>query len=316
MEKPKFYAIGQDEYPAKILGAQGQLTKNSNEGNTRGENSTELQFVRELPERIASGNNSFIGGGQNNLVSGNNSFAAAGQDNEVAGNMSFAMGEQNSVIGNHSSALGEVNEVLGDCSHAAGSGNLISGESCFAEGDGNIVSAYAAHAEGGMNICDTDYSHAEGLAARAYNACQHAKASGGFSNPDEIGEAQYTNIIARHATEDDSPKDLLLGEEGHVILMNNKMNAFRILVAATNPDQTEGGHWELRGIIRKQDQPATVSLLGQVSKNVITKTRAGWDVNVSADTENGALKITVTGENETNIRWVAFVEMVEVAFYS
>ena len=223
MEKPKFYAIGQDEYPAKILGAQGQLTKNSNEGNTRGENSTELQFVRELPERIASGNNSFIGGGQNNLVSGNNSFAAAGQDNEVAGNMSFAMGEQNSVIGNHSSALGEVNEVLGDCSHAAGSGNLISGESCFAEGDGNIVSAYAAHAEGGMNICDNEYSHAEGLAARAYNDGQHAKASGGFSNPGEIGEAQYTNIIARLSAEENYPGDLLFGEEGRIALMDNKM---------------------------------------------------------------------------------------------
>jgi len=36
---------------------------------------------------------------------------------------------------------------------------------------------------------------------------------------------------------------------------------------------------------------------------------------VAADTTNGALGITVTGEAEKVIRWVAYVEMVEVAFY-
>jgi len=41
---------------------------------------------------------------------------------------------------------------------------------------------------------------------------------------------------------------------------------------------------------------------------------ADWDVTATADTAYGALKITVTGQSSTTIRWVAFVELIEVAF--
>ncbi len=93
------------------------------------------------------------------------------------------------------------------------------------------------------------------------------------------------------------------------------MNAFRIMVVAASDDNTEGAAYEFKGLIKKDATSASTALIGSVTKTVIAESVSAWDANVSADTSNGALKITVTGAAETMIRWVAYVEMVEVAFY-
>ncbi|MCX6286809.1 MAG: hypothetical protein NTY96_06820, partial [Bacteroidetes bacterium] len=269
---------------------QGPLDPDAVGGDVRGANATDFQFVREAPARVASGANSFIGGGEHNLVSGANSFAAAGSHNELEGPMGFVAGEYNSVCGSHASALGTLNQVLGNCSHALGTGHTITSEASFAEGDGNIVSGYAAHAEGSLNICDGSFSHAEGMNARAYNDFMHAFSSGGFANPGEIGEAQYSRIIARIATEDDSPCDLRVGEENSLILMNNKMNAFRIMLVASSSDLSKGAAWELKGLILKHDSPSSTSFIGTPLKTLIASSNPSWNVTLSPDTENGSLR--------------------------
>jgi len=316
METPKLYYLGEKEVSGLIRGAQGEIIPQEDQGEPRGENSTDLQFDRAQEGQVPSGSNAFIGGGQNNRVSGNNSFAAAGFQNDIPGPKAFAAGEYNIVEGRNASALGSVNQVSGDNSHARGSGHFVDGEAGMAEGDGNMVSGHAGHAEGFMNISEGDCSHAEGMNAVAYNHFQHAKSAGGFANPGEMGEAQYTNIIARRATEDSEARELLLGEEGRILLMDNKMNAFRILVVASNQDQSEGAGWELKGLICKQGPPSTTTLVGDVHKTAFGPASETWNVNVAADTENGALSIMATGEEGKNLRWVAFVEMAEVAFYS
>jgi len=262
-----------------------------------------------------SGANSVIDGGEHNSCSGMNSFVAAGSYNEVAGDMSFASGESNAVNGSHSAAFGNLHDILANFAHASGTGHVVTGDAGSASGDGSIVSAYAANAEGGLHICEGAYSHAEGLAAKAYNDYQHAKAAGGFSNPGEIGEAQYTNIIARLSAEENYPRDLLVGEDGRIVLMDNKMNAFRIMVVASNADLTVGAAWELKGLIRKNVTPDSTTIPGTVNKTIIASNPA-WDITVEADTENGALRIIASAPAGACIRWVAFVEMVEVAFYS
>jgi hypothetical protein len=143
-----------------------------------------------------------------------------------------------------------------------------------------------------------------------------AFASGGFANPGEIGEAQYTRVIARAATEDDTPRELLVGEENPVILMDNKMNAFRILLVAASGDLSLGAAWEIKGLIVKGDTNSTTTFIGIPQKTPIASSRPTWECAVSPDHLNGALRISVIGDPATIIRWVAFVEMVEVAFYS
>jgi predicted nucleotidyltransferase len=306
---------GDQELTQYSKAVQGTLSAGSHAGNPRGANATDFQFVREAVTRVASGAGSFIGGGEHNQISGANSMAAAGSHNEVSGQFCLVSGEHNEITGNHSNAFGDQHQVSGNKANASGSGHVVSAETAFAEGDGNIVSGISGHAEGTMNECTGDYSHAEGCNAKTYNIYQHAKASCGFSNPGEIGEAQYTNIIARGTTEDDSPIDLLVGEEQYVVLMNDKMNAFRIMVVAASDDNTEGAAYEIKGLIKKDATAASTALIGSISKTVIAESDADWDVIVAADTSNGALGITATGVAETIIRWVAFVEMIEVAFY-
>ena len=294
---------------------QGTLSAGALAGNARGANATDFQFVREAVNRVASGAGSFIAGGEHNQVSGANSMAAAGSHNEVSGQFCLVSGEHNEITGNHSSAFGDLHVVSGNKSTAYGSSHIISAETAYAEGDGNIVSGVSSHAEGSLNECAGDYSHAEGCNAKTYNDYQHAKASVGFNNPGELGEAQYTNIIARKSTEDSTPSVLLVGEEGYVVLANDKMNAFRIMVVAATDDNTHGAAYEFNGLIKKDATSASAAIIGNVTKTVIAESVSAWDAAVTADTSHGALSITVTGEEETIIRWVAFVEMVEVAFY-
>jgi len=64
-------------------------------------------------------------------------------------------------------------------------------------------------------ISAREHTPREGLAARAYNDTSMPKLRR-FSNPGEIGEAQYTNIIARLSAEENYPGDLLVGEEGRI----------------------------------------------------------------------------------------------------
>jgi len=316
METPKLYTIGESELPSLVTGTQGELSHQTEESNQRGGNSTDFQFMRERPDQVAAGNNSFIAAGESNQLNGTHSFIAAGYHNEVSGDKSIASGEHNTVKGDHSAAFGLVNEVNGPCSVAGGSCNYIEGESAAALGDGNIVAGYASFAEGGLNVCYAAYSHAGGKSAQTYNETQYARSGGSFNDSGATGEAQYTNIIAKCATEDEVPRDLVIGEDKAVILMRAKVNAFKIMVVASTPDQLEAGSWEIRGIILQKESPSSTLIPGPVSKTVITKTRPDWDVQVTADTEQGALRITARGEENTSIRWVAFIEFTEVGFYA
>ncbi|MEI6883556.1 MAG: hypothetical protein WCO02_03660 [Bacteroidota bacterium] len=295
--------------------SQGTLSSGALAGNARGANATDFQFVREAVTRVASGAGSFIAGGEHNQVSGANSMSAAGSHNEVTGQFCLVSGEHNEITGTHSTAAGDLHQISSNRSSATGSSHVLSGEFSSAEGNGNIVSGEGGHAEGGSNECANQYSHVEGFNAKTYNDYQHAKASVGFSNPGELGEAQYTNIIARKETEDDTPSVLLVGEEGYVYLATNKMNAFRIMVVAASDDNSEGAAYEFKGLIKKDATAASAAIIGSVTKTVIAESVSAWDAAVTADITNGALSITVTGESEKVIRWVALVEMVEVAFY-
>ena len=93
------------------------------------------------------------------------------------------------------------------------------------------------------------------------------------------------------------------------------MNAFRIMVVAASDDNAEGAAYEFKGLIKKNATSASTAIIGSITKTVIAESVSAWDVTVAADTTNGALGITVAGEAEKVIRWVAYVEMVEVAFY-
>jgi len=82
-------------------------------GNARGTNSVDLQISRAAATQVASGNNSFIGCGQNNTLSGSQSVIVGGTGNSSAWNLTFIGGGQNHSIGAIRSSIvgGEGNSI-------------------------------------------------------------------------------------------------------------------------------------------------------------------------------------------------------------
>lgn len=106
--------------------------------------------------------------------------------------------------------------------------------------------------------------------------------------------------------------ELLIDGNVGIILAGNKMNTFRILIVAKSDDNSEGAVYELKGLIKKDIQSSSTTIIGSISKTVIAESVAAWDVSVTAYTSSGSLKVNVTGENFKIIRWVAFIEIIEV----
>ena len=122
-------------------------------GNKRGANAVDLQTVRGTNDRVASGANSFIGGGGSNKASGSNSVVAGGNTNLASNDYSTVGGGINNTAsgtdatvsgGNGNQATGVQSNVAGGILNtASGSRSVISG------GDGNTSSGVLATVSGG-----------------------------------------------------------------------------------------------------------------------------------------------------------------------
>jgi len=114
METPKLYTLGEEDTAPVVNGVQGTLNTGAFEGDPRGLNSTDLQFLRQNSGQAATGDNSFI-----------------------------AAGENNQVMGHHSACFGLGHYIQGSYAHATGVGHVISGDASAAEGDSNTRAVLA-----------------------------------------------------------------------------------------------------------------------------------------------------------------------------
>ncbi len=95
-------------------------------------------------------------------------------------------------------------------------------------------------------------------------------------------------------------------DTNQIILPNDSTYAFRTLIAARRTDADgESAGYEFLGVIDRNNNAASTSIVGAVSKTVIAEDNVSWDVSVTADTTNGGIKIEVTGEAAKTISWVA-----------
>jgi hypothetical protein len=252
--------------------------------------------------------------GTNNVVGGLDN-TCAGNKNLVAGSNQICGGHNNIVAGN-SHNLPDVTEnfnaVFGDDHDVAGACNLICGKSNGCRGDYN-------HIEGQGNTTDfessgdIDYTHLEGKEAIGSMSNIHVQAAGKFAGS-VTGSAQYSSFVAKGITTDATPVDLLLDGAAIAFWWQPAMYAFRIMIIGSNSDVDAGGHYALQGMISREPGADTLALIGSVSKTVVHETTSAYDANVTVDDTLKTLKITVTGAAGITLRWVAFVEMVQVSF--
>jgi len=82
---------------------------------------------------------------------------------------------------------------------------------------------------------------------------------------------------------------------------------------------TGGGNtksWDFIATIKRGANAAATSIVGSVTLNVQAADAGAstWIVAITADTTNGGLAVTVTGQAATTIRWVAKLESTEVTY--
>jgi hypothetical protein len=174
-----------------------------------------------------------------------------------------------------------------------------------------VATGANAQAFGSGAVASATGSSALGSGASAYLYGATTNASGAFAT---LGDAQAGNYVLRGITTTAAVTEIFLdGAAAKLVLPNNSLWTFSMLIAGRRTDATGGGAgYKVEGVIRKDASAASTTLVGAVSKSILGETNAAWDVTVTADTANGSLKVTVTGEAAKTIRWVATVMTTEV----
>lgn len=256
-------------------------------GNKRGLFAVDWQLTRGGASQVANGLNATIGGGLNNTASGDYSTIPGGHSNVASGESSFAAGRVNTVSSQYSAALGF----------------------------NNIASAVAAIAMGQLNTADGANSMATGTQGTT-RGIEGAMVRGGGQFATK-GDAQKGGYVLKISTTDATPTVLRTNGSAatttnQVTLPNNSTYRVRIEIAARSSANSVGfsGH----GVISRGANAAATAVNAAITLSAVGATGGAgtWVATATADTTNGALAITVTGAAATNIKWVAFVETIEV----
>ena len=138
--------------------------------------------------------------------------------------------------------------------------------------------------------------------------------SGDFSG---FADAQSNEYLARTQTTTAALTELFLDGTGGIRRMTLAIGSawrFEIHLVAYETAGANAGWtaaYEIKGAIKNVG--GTVSIVGSVSSNVTADDSSGvWTVTTDADNTNKSLRIQVTGQAATTIRWLAYVRTVEV----
>jgi hypothetical protein len=148
-----------------------------------------------------------------------------------------------------------------------------------------------------------------------------AHANGQFSS---VGDAQRGSVVMRRQTTDATPTNLsfdgaaptgsTITSSTHFILLNNQAVFADIRVVARSTSGTDHAAYMRRVLIKRDANAASTAIIGTVLSPTADIESAGataWAVDVTADTTNGGMLITVTGAASTTINWTAEVSFVE-----
>ena len=267
-------------------------------GNKRGQYATDWQKSRSAANQVASGLYSFIGAGDGNRASGNWAVVSGGFNN-LASNSScvVAGGTSNTSSGGLSTVGG------GDSSTASGSYATIAGGSNHqADGTYSFISGGSSGTTRGI----TGY--------HVFPACYGIV---GFSRGNSQSGLLLVGVVTTNAT-----ATVLTSDGGaastanQVILPNNSAYYIKGSIIA---NVTGGGNtksWDFIATIKRGANAAATSIVGVVALNVQAADAGAstWIAAITADTTNGGLAVTVTGQASTTIRWVCKLETTEVTY--
>jgi hypothetical protein len=106
------------------------------------------------------------------------------------------------------------------------------------------------------------------------------------------------------------------GTTNQIILPNNSAYFFRgeVISGVTGGGDTKG--WTIEGVIKRGANAASTALVGTptVTSLYADAGAATWVIAVTADTTNGGIRVTFTGQAATTIRTVCRIQTTEMTF--
>lgn len=244
-------------------------------------------------ENTVSGSSAIIGSGQTNTASGSSSAIVAGSTNTASGASTF--------VG------------AGDVNTASGANSVVGG------GTSNIASGDNASVLGGsLNVADGAHSTVIGGKSGKTHGIGGFHAfpsvspiSGQLTQSGMlvlgVNTTNATPTVARSTT-------AAAGTSNQLVLENYTVVRFLASVIAASSTGTSKS-WSIEGHIKRDSSAASTTLgIALVSVTHADSGTSGWSVAATADTTNGALAITVTGQVSTTIRWVCSIQSTEVAY--
>jgi hypothetical protein len=305
-------SIAGDTYVAAISGTSLTLSKVAS-----GSSTSTLSFF--TPHGVV------VGGG-NNQATGAYSVILGGGDAGTAANRNVASGDWSFVgggINNRATAFGAT--IAGGGFDGGIAGNLASGAGSFIGGGlSNTSSGGGAVVGGGYNnIANATVSSVLGGYYATTRSIVGMQSSAACLVPIAYanGVSQFSSLILAVQTTDATATILrsnpnAAGTTNQVILPNNSAYAFKGSVIA---NVTGGGNtkaWAIEGAIKRGANAASTALVGTptVTSAYADAGASTWAITATADTTNGGLAITFTGQASTTIRVVAKLETTEVTF--
>lgn len=250
--------------------------------------------------------------GYDNSITNTNWSAAivGGQANSIS-----SSGALNCIVGGYQNAIsssshdqaivgGELNTISSsDADNAilGGYGNTIGGT-----GYGNVVLGGDSNSSGALDSAVLA-TVTTGFNGAAVMNGSFAMGAGGQAGP---GDSQSGLLTIQTSTSTATPTTIRFNgpfagtSSDYINIPNNCTMAFEALIVARRTDvDGENAGYKLEGVIKRDGTAATTAIVGSVTKTVLAEDTAAWDVNAAADTTNGRLNITVTGEAAKTIYW-------------
>jgi hypothetical protein len=266
-------------------------------------------------------------GGGNNTATGSHSFIGGGGDAGTASHRNVASGDWSTVVGgsrNTASGAGSFVGGGGTTGISVG-GNTASGVfSAVVSGFNNNASADGSFVGNGYaNTANSAYSFIGGGVRGTTRSIVGNAIFPAHGNPiaDASGINQAALLILGVETTNATATALRSNSSAasttnQVILPNNSAYFFtgEVVAGVTGGGNTKG--WTIEGVIKRGANAASTALVGTptVTSTYADAGASTWVIAVTADTTNGGLAVTFTGQASTTIRTVAKISTVEMTF--
>lgn len=240
---------------------------------------------------------------------------ASGTSSSCFGARTTASGDGAAAFGSQTTASGDGAVAFGSQTIASGNYSIAAGQYCFGSYGTTTASGDGALAMGEGCLASAITCQAFGRQSESDKLCQQSIASGTFGGSSVTGDAQSSKMVARNSTANATPADLFIdGASAKITIPTDTAWEFSVRIVAAEQGMANTKKFHRTGLIANDGGSTSISTVDTIGTDRELGSPGAWSVAIAADDTGDALKITVTGEAATNIRWVANIEVTEVSY--